>query len=147
MALWLKLQGWRSCHLLRQPLRELLHPVLASGSFSYSIKASSWPAGSLNSRNSAQPFPQQLYHPQANMENCTNIQLFWGLWAALDERGLKDSGQRKPCSTAWMGILGITQPQAHSSSATHNTQSIPAPLHLSPSYHQQGANSKKGPQP
>lgn len=29
-------------------LRELLHPVLAPGYFSYSKKASSWPAGSLN---------------------------------------------------------------------------------------------------
>lgn len=80
-------------------------------------------------------------------------QQFWGLWAALDERGHRDGRQRKPCSMTWMGILGITQPRAHPSSATHNrtprhnrTQQTQqdttghhhsAPLHLSPSHHQQ----------
>lgn len=44
-------------------------------------------------------------------------------------RVYRDSRQRKPCSTTWMGILGATQLQAHPSSATHNRTPRASLLH------------------
>lgn len=72
--------------------------------------------------------PTTAFPPSSKYGKLHNQQ-FWGLWAALDERGHRDSRQRKPCSMTWMGILGTTQPQAHSSSATHNRTPRASLLH------------------